>query len=303
LKYAIISDIHGNFPALDAVLNDAKQNKVNKYLFLGDYANGFAFCNEVTETIRCIKNANVISGNQEGFLRSLRINPDIFIDHSGLATFCYKSLSPENLAFLINLSEEAIESDKLKNIYLKHISNIFFRWPDILKLFHSVYFRELYLQSHLSHDEYLLLSKECILSNSQIVNDIKALPEGIYLFGHNHIQFNMAYDNKLFINPGSCGEPLDGAPTAAYSILEDCKITERRVKYDINKTANSLRESEYYTRSNPIWTELRIQNIQTGLDYFRAFYNCVSEITKRLGETGVASEKCLLEAIRLWSQS
>ncbi|MBP5450736.1 MAG: metallophosphoesterase family protein [Treponema sp.] len=37
MKYAIISDIHGNFPALQAILKDAKNQNINHYLFAGDY--------------------------------------------------------------------------------------------------------------------------------------------------------------------------------------------------------------------------------------------------------------------------
>ena len=50
MRYAIFSDIHGNLPALQAALCDAKGYSVDKYLFLGDYIRDFPWPNEVVET-------------------------------------------------------------------------------------------------------------------------------------------------------------------------------------------------------------------------------------------------------------
>jgi len=54
MKYALISDIHGNIDALKAVLADAKRNNVQHYIFLGDYCIGLAYPNEVLNCIRAI---------------------------------------------------------------------------------------------------------------------------------------------------------------------------------------------------------------------------------------------------------
>ena len=50
MKYAIISDIHGNHPALIAALADVEKQKVDKTLFLGDYYMGLPWGNEVGAT-------------------------------------------------------------------------------------------------------------------------------------------------------------------------------------------------------------------------------------------------------------
>lgn len=52
MKYALISDIHGNLPALKAVINDARENKVDHFIFLGDYCIGLGYPNEVVDCIR-----------------------------------------------------------------------------------------------------------------------------------------------------------------------------------------------------------------------------------------------------------
>ena len=45
MKYAIISDIHGNLPALKAVLEDAKNQNITHYLFAGDYCLSWPWSN------------------------------------------------------------------------------------------------------------------------------------------------------------------------------------------------------------------------------------------------------------------
>jgi len=43
--YAVISDIHGNYPAMKAVITDAKAREANAFLLLGDYIRDFPFAN------------------------------------------------------------------------------------------------------------------------------------------------------------------------------------------------------------------------------------------------------------------
>ena len=52
IKVAIISDIHGNSVALKAVLEDAKNKKVDDYIFSGDLVNDLPFGNETLEIVK-----------------------------------------------------------------------------------------------------------------------------------------------------------------------------------------------------------------------------------------------------------
>ncbi len=73
MKIAIISDVHGNYPALLTVISDAIRNNVDQFIFVGDYIFDLLYPNEVTELIRSLKNAYVIQGNKEGYLKWLRV--------------------------------------------------------------------------------------------------------------------------------------------------------------------------------------------------------------------------------------
>jgi hypothetical protein len=192
------------------------------------------------------------------------------------------------------------------NIYLNHhlhqIKDIFFTFPNFIKPMHSVIFLFFFEASPVSHDDFLRIVQDAIFSDPSRVDRLKALPDGVYLFGHSHIQFHMEFEGKLFINPGSCGEALDGSPTAAYTLFENGSIVERRVEYDVSVSAEALRQSDYYkdNPNNAFWAEMMIKNITTGFDYFRSFYSLVNETTKKRKENGVASNECVLEAIKIW---
>ena len=64
-RYAIISDVHGNLPALRAVLDDAAKHRAGRYIFAGDYYMCLHCPNEVAEAIRRLRNAFVIKWNNE----------------------------------------------------------------------------------------------------------------------------------------------------------------------------------------------------------------------------------------------
>ena len=71
MRYAVISDIHGNLYALRAVLSNAANQNIDNYLFLGDYIEDLPWPNEVVEMVRCVKNAVVIRGNKEQYLADM----------------------------------------------------------------------------------------------------------------------------------------------------------------------------------------------------------------------------------------
>ena len=56
MKYAVISDIHGNKPALDAVLDEASQKGISDFIFAGDYCLSGPFPDECISTLRKIEN-------------------------------------------------------------------------------------------------------------------------------------------------------------------------------------------------------------------------------------------------------
>lgn len=71
MKFAVISDIHGNLPALDAVLEDAEKSGVDSYIFAGDYCISNPYPDECISRVRAIANKYVVRGNEEKYLEKL----------------------------------------------------------------------------------------------------------------------------------------------------------------------------------------------------------------------------------------
>ena len=71
MRYAVISDIHGNKPAFDTVLADAKQQGIDDFIFAGDYCLSGPFSDECISTLREIENKVMIRGNEERYLENL----------------------------------------------------------------------------------------------------------------------------------------------------------------------------------------------------------------------------------------
>ena len=60
--------------------------------------------------------------------------------------------------------------------------------------------------------------------------------EDVLVLGHTHVQGHEVFDEGIVLNPGSVGQPRDGDPRAAYALLDldDLSVEERRVAYDID---------------------------------------------------------------------
>ena len=288
MKHAIFSDIHGNIHALEAALSDARVHNADSYLFLGDYTYGYPWGNDVAATIRELESASIIRGNGEGYLINLRreSQSEWISEQFKPIYWAYRALSNENLDYLTNLPETIEISDDGERVRLAHSSDIFYR-AEKIELFHSSLIRT-NMPVTFTHQEYLDAARNAVMSRSDVLADITKLPAGVYLFGHNHMQFHMEHEGRLFINPGSCGEALDRNATAAYTLLERVggrwEITERRVEYDLSGAADGLVTSGYAAYA-PVWSDIMKAELMTGRDYFGPFVRHVIETGRQLGNT------------------
>jgi predicted phosphodiesterase len=276
MKYALISDIHGNLPSLLAVLEDAKAQGADRYLFLGDYIEDLPWPNEVVETIKKLDNAVIIRGNKEGYLADMRGKDQSGWVYEQMAPMYwnYRELTTENLEYLIALpASDEIKDQDGRSIYLSHSSSIFYRRPKI-EPFLSSQFHTQMLSSPFSHEEYLAFSKVAVSERQEVAAEISALPAGVHAFGHNHLQWHIQIDDKLFINAGSCGMPLDFDTRAPYTMLEltvnGWRVEERRVPYDVDGVIKTLMSSVLYKNAE-IWSRIMIKQLRTGRDYISRF--------------------------------
>jgi len=305
MKYAVISDIHGNNHAFKAVLADAEAMGVDTYLLLGDYASSFPQGGEVVDAIRKLKSAVVVRGNGEDYFVPLKGKAPHELTHEQMKPvyWGYRSLSPGNLNYVLNLPQTATFMDCGIKINLEHLMGFFYQQPKI-KPFWSEHFRELMNEKPFAHDEYLLFAREALLSTPGVADKILQLPRGVYLLGHNHLQFYMEYEGRLFINPGSCGEPLDWDTRAAYTILtisdDGWKVEEKRVKYDQKLIIDEL-DSSGFTEYAPVWSNIMKKEALEAKDSFAPFVWHVLETGRKMGEyESPVSDAVWEEAVKTW---
>lgn len=284
VKYALISDVHGNLPALLAVLRDAGERGADRYLLLGDYVFDLPWANEIVDALQAIEGAVIIRGNKENYLDVLQTQDSTgWTDeqHAGVY-WIYRQLTPENRAYLIALPASAeVETPSDRRIYLSHSSPVFYRQPE-MRPFPSRNYLTDFLAAPFDHGEYLARARQAVLENAGAMADIGALPGGVHAFGHNHLQFHMAVGDKLFVNPGSCGLPCDGDPRAAYTLFVwtagGWQVEERRVPYDIEGTVKALIGSSLF-REAEVWSRIVAQELPVALDYIAHFIQHLNSLT------------------------
>ena len=290
MRIAIISDVHGNYPALMAVVEDALSNNVDEFIFTGDYIFNLPFSNEIAQLIMKLENTHIIKGNKELYLAKLANDSqeNSVYNQMGGKQFIYRELSVDAFNFLNALEEEIyIQLNSGIMIYANHIPK--FPVPLYKTNFGSYNFYKKMLAEPFSHEQYLtefgkFINKE---DNKNFFNQINA---NVIIFGHNHLQSFAYLDDKLIINPGSCGLPFDFNPAAAYTILEvttdGFNVIEKRVDYDIENTINNVKQSTFY-ENEKIWCDIAFCSLKTGKDYlYGVFLEIVGQIASSKNEEG-----------------
>jgi putative phosphoesterase len=221
LRIALISDIHANLHALDAVLAHARQYRIDTIWNLGDFVGYGAFPDSVVRRLRLQQVVSIV-GNYD--LKVLRFkkkkkkwrqskHPDKFFAFG----WAYKHLTAESREYLHGLPKKIEKTVDRAKILLTHGSPASINEP----LFSStplIRFRAL-----------------ATLAGTDII-----------LCGHSHEPFQREVDGVWFINPGSVGRPGDGDPRASYAILEldgqTVKVRHIRLSYDVDSAVRSQRE-------------------------------------------------------------
>jgi putative phosphoesterase len=150
MLYAVLSDIHGNLPALEKTLKSI--NNVDGYIILGDVVNYGPWSNECVELVESLNNCHKILGNHEEFFLKGCCSSDNLIVKKFFKT-CYPNFKHFEA---IKKYEKKIE---FKNFFLQHT---------ILdkKIFEdsNIYLNKNYFIGH-SHTQYLIKKKNFFLFN------------------------------------------------------------------------------------------------------------------------------------------
>ena len=207
----IISDVHGNWPALRAVLE--AESKFTQILCLGDLVNYGPMPVEcVRWAMEHFSSGRFIQGNHD---RAVAFNEDPHCStaYTALADSTQKIsgrlLTAEMKQFLGGLKP-------LRRFQLQGAKCV---------ACHACPKDPLY--------GYLPETAPVTLWESEVVT--AGLPNVLFL-GHTHLPMNTRFLKALLVNPGSVGQPKDGDPRAAYAVWEDGEVTLCRTAYDVEET-------------------------------------------------------------------
>lgn len=209
MRYAIISDIHGNLPALEAVLQDIERAGVDEIICLGDIANIGPYpadCLDIVRDLGCV----TIQGNHELYLLG-DILPEGWTTCPTWSPVRWSrsQLRPDHLHMIANLPlRHDISANGLASATFVHASLYDQFWG---------------FQAEDSEED------TAVRMNGH---------DGITLFcAHTHRQLYRQWSNSIIINVGSVGMPLDGTPEAKYTIATRNKtswnVEFRRLTYDV----------------------------------------------------------------------
>lgn len=282
MLYAAISDIHGNGPALRAVLQDARAAGAEQFLLAGDFISDLPYTREIYETLRDLQPAVFVSGNRERYLDKL--DPALRDREQFAALFLTRdALGEDGLAWACGLPPTArvITPDGKKTIFLEHICEELYGGG-----LHQVKTRlrpsalSKAFPGGASRQETRDFAKAVLTEEADLPALKQRTGADVVLHGHNHMQYAVAVDEVLYVNPGACGQPLDHDARASYTLLryEDGAFTaeERRVPYDVEEPIRACKASTLYQEAET-WCELIFHNLRSSRPFGSAFWSILEE--------------------------
>ena len=253
MKIAVLSDIHGNLIAFEAVLNDIKKEKIDHIIILGDHITDFPMeTKNVIKTIRGTTNF-VLKGNREIVINGVE-------DGQKYQQFFTTYLTSKELS---------IEEWNYINSLPEQISLNFNEYIQI-RCVHGSPFSAF---EHINEND-----------DKKNIETLNKIPEKILLCGHTHKQWYKNINDKIILNPGSIGINFSGNKAAQYGIINinnnDIRIELKNIEYDFDLFKKSC------DLSIP-WIRLCISGIEDGKEYTIKF---LEEAKRKCDESPIPND-------------
>ncbi len=203
---AVISDIHGNYPALKSVLSKIDELGIDDIICLGDVVGYYCQINDCIDELRS-RNIHTLLGNHDYYMLG--------------GTCCYS----KTVRICIDYQKTIIRHDN-------------YEW---LKTLSPAYDNDRSSFRHGGWDD--ALEERVEVFDFSMVSSYNQL---FYFSGHTHKQIIQLDEKsgKVFCNPGSVGQPRDDDPRAAFVVLlPDGRLETYRVEYDIDAIVNKMKEA------------------------------------------------------------
>jgi putative phosphoesterase len=225
LKYVLLADLHGNYKALDQILNHKAVRAIDKFIIAGDLIGG-AFPNKIIDRVRDL-DALIVYGNSEEYLFRHLDNDTTFqslqwapIRHT------FSVLSQSSIDFLTELPRKISIKIDGRSVLITHAV------PD---------------------QPWEVFYPEKDMDRVQgILNGIK---EDCFITGHSHIQWAYGRNNTYAVNPGSVAYPIGYSGKTDFAIADfkdSIKVDFYSLDFDIDDYIDELDSSGYFHKTGPL---------------------------------------------------
>lgn len=208
MRIAVLADVHGNLPALEAVLRDVDAQTPDAIWVAGDLVGYNPWPNEVCAVLR-ERRVKAIRGNHD---RAVFTGDLTWFNDIAAAALRWTRivLEPATVGYLKDLE------DRTRGMTAE----------GPVALYHG---------SPRDDDEYVM---------PWAADDALAAMSGcpFTILGHTHVPMNHTFPSGMVVNPGSVGQPRDGDPRASWGLLDTRARTfhVRRVGYDIGAVVRAI---------------------------------------------------------------
>lgn len=227
-RIAILSDVHGNLPAFEAVLDDVRDSHVDAVWSLGDLVGYGAQPDECVSLARERCDVMLAGNHDLAVVGSVDVG-DFSPSAAAAVTWTRQHASPETVELLAGLDPE--------------------RDGERIGLYHGSPREPIW---------------EYVLSTGQAEECIDAMEPRVAAIGHSHVALRFTLDGddvigeqtpagteldlaegRWLLNPGSVGQPRDGDPRAAWMLVDLDRWTAdwRRVEYPIDSAARAIADA------------------------------------------------------------
>jgi len=244
MRYLVFGDVHGNAPALSAVVADARRRGFDAAVFLGDLVGYYPYPREALDLVRSLDPIVALRGNHDALLLALAGGGD-------------PAAAGEEALVVEVVERHLAELDEADRGFLDALTTDARQegWAAAHGGFRNPF--------------------DYVMTVADAEQQLEHLPAPVGLVGHTHlprahvsvahegerlwrmIDFGAAQRSyrvppraRAFLNPGSVGQPRDGNPFAAYALFDEetQRFEVNRVPYDVGSVIRRLRRAGYPER-------------------------------------------------------
>ena len=212
MRVAALYDVHGNLPALEAVLGELEDEPVDAIVVGGDFSAGPQAAEVVTRLRALGERVRFLRGNADREVADVEWQADDELARTRMA-WMRERLGDEPLAFLRALPEHVfLDVDGLGRVLFCHGS---------------------------PRSDLEILTRET--PERRLREAVAGVDAAVIVCGHTHAQWRREVDGVVVVNAGSVGLPYEGRPGAYWALLGP-GVEHRRTLYDVEAAAASYRD-------------------------------------------------------------